>query len=134
MANRVLWDPRFAVGNQTIDAEHESILAQINAMADCLAVGGEEGDRRFLSLFGELKNLARRHFAAEEALLAAAGYPDLEEHKAEQEEYAYLEAEIVTTENFDKTELQTFLSLWWSGHVVTCARARRAWLERPTQS
>lgn len=132
MPNRVQWDPRFSVGNQIIDSQHMVILAQINELADCLDAGSEAAEQQFLKVFDALKTLAREHFATEEALLASKYYPQLDEHKNEQEEFAYLEAEIITAENFDKNELQTFLSLWWSGHIAGCAKNLRSWLEQPT--
>jgi hemerythrin-like metal-binding protein len=130
MPNRVTWDPRLGVDNETIDEQHKHILARIDALAVCLGAGTAEDDRRFLALFDELKTLARDHFAAEEALLARNACPRLDEHRHEQEEYNYLQAEIVTAENFDKAELQTFLSLWWAGHIAGNARDLRPWLEQ----
>ena len=130
MSNRVQWDPRFSVGNEIIDGQHRTILAHCHALADCLADTSEEGNRQFRKVFDELKSLAREHFATEAALLARNAYPLLDEHRSEQEEFDYLEAEIITTENFDKDELQTFLSLWWSGHIASCAKNLRTFLEQ----
>jgi len=129
MPKRVHWDPRFSVGNEVIDHQHMAILAQINALADCLDDGSEAAEQQFLKVFDALKATAREHFATEEALLASKGYPQLDEHKHEQEEFEFLAAEIITTENFDKNELQTFLGLWWSGHIAACAKNLRPWLE-----
>lgn len=130
MPNRVQWDLRHSVGNQTLDAQHKNLLAQCNVLADCLAEAGPEGDRKFRQVFEELMALSREHFAAEEALLARGGYPELEEHRNERDEFDYLADEIITTENFDKDELQTFLALWWAGHIMGCAKKYRAFLEQ----
>ncbi len=128
MPNRVTWDPRFNVGNETLDVQHKHFFDQCNALADCLDEASEAGDRKFDQLFAGLMANAREHFAIEEALLVERGYPDLEDHRSEQEEYEFLAAEIVTTDNFDKDELQTFLALWWAGHVMGAARNYRAYL------
>jgi len=133
MPNRVEWDPRYSVGNDALDEQHREILARCNALADCLDGGsGEESDRQFDEVFAGLMASARAHFAAEEALLTRCGFPDLDDHRSEQEEYEFLAAEIVTTENFDRSELQTFLALWWAGHVMGCARDHRSCLEQLT--
>lgn len=129
--DRLQWDPRHSVGNETLDAQHRALLAHCDALADCLAEADPEGEQRFQKTIDELMALAREHFAAEEALLARAGYPDLDAHRNERDEFDFLAAEIVTTENFDRQELQTFLSLWWSGHILGSAKAQRAYLERP---
>lgn len=127
MANRVQWEPRHGVGNATLDAQHQSLLAQCNALADCL---DEANDQRFDEHFQALMALAREHFAAEEALLARCAYPGLEDYRNECEEFAYLSDEIITTENFDRHELQTFLALWWTGHILGAARDQRPFLEK----
>ena len=127
MPNRLQWEPRLSVGNETLDTQHQAILARCNALADCL---GEANDRRFDETFQELTALAREHFAAEEALLTQCGYPELDDYRSEREEFDYLSAEIITTENFYRHELQTFLALWWSGHILGAARNHRAFLEQ----
>jgi hemerythrin-like metal-binding protein len=128
MANRVQWDARFSVGNEHLDEQHKHFLAQCNALADCLDASGDAADRRFHEIFAALMTAARGHFATEEALLADCGYPELDDHRSEQEEYEFLAAEIATTDNFDKDELQTFLALWWAGHVMGAARNYRSYL------
>jgi hemerythrin len=130
MPNRVQWEPRHSVGNGTLDDHHRNILAQCNALADCLADDSEEGERRFHKAFDELMAFARNHFAAEEALLASRGYPALEDHRNERDEFDYLAAEIITIENFDKDELQTFLVLWWTGHIMGAVKKHRAFLSK----
>lgn len=127
MANRMQWEPRHSVGNASLDEQHQAVLARCNALADCL---DEANDRRFDEIFRELMALAREHFAAEEALLVGCGYPELEDYRSEREEFDYLSAEIITTENFDRHELQTFLALWWGGHILGAARSHRACLEK----
>lgn len=130
MPNRVQWNPRHCVGNATLDAQHQNLLARCNALADCIAGTGPDSGSAFGKVFAELMALSREHFAAEEALLARGGYPELEELRHEREEFDYLAAEIVTAENFDKDELQTFLALWWTGHILGSARKQRAFLEQ----
>ncbi len=130
MSNRPQWDPRLSVGNDSLDAQHQALLAHCNVLADCLTDTGAEGDRKFRQVFEELMALSGEHFAAEEALLAKGGYPGLEELRHEREEFDYLAAEIVTTENFDKDELQTFLALWWTGHIIGATKKQRTFLEQ----
>lgn len=132
MPNRVQWDSRFGVSNETLDAQHKHLLDRCNALADCLDAAGGVDDAKFDTIFKELTARAREHFTAEEALLTRCAYPGLDDHRSEQEEYEFLAAEIVTTENFDRSELQTFLALWWAGHIMGAARDYRAFLEKPS--
>ena len=126
MPNRVQWNPRYSVGNETLDNQHRNILAQCNALADCVGDAGQEGDRKFHELFDELMARAREHFTSEEDLLVRCAYPMLEEHRNERDEFEYLAADIITTENFDKLELQRFLALWWVGHIIGSGKSYRA--------
>lgn len=129
MPNRMQWNPALSVGNQMLDEQHRNIVAQCNALADCLAHPSEDGEPKFRKVFDQIMLQAREHYAAESALLARSGYPDLDGHEHEREEFDYLAAEIVTAENFDKDELHRFLALWWTGHIVGSAGQHRAVLE-----
>jgi hemerythrin-like metal-binding protein len=118
--NRVQWGLQFAVGHQILDEQHQQLLAQCNILADLCAVdgGNSSADPEFRQAFERTMAMAREHFATEEALLVARAYPEIEDYRCEVEEYEYLAAEIATTENFDKIELQRFLVLWWVGHIL----------------
>lgn len=98
------------------DAQHAALLAQCNALANRYC-GGAADDAAFDAAFDQLKVLAREHFEAEAALLAAGGDPDLEGHRDELDEFEYVVSEIATTANFDRLELQRFAALWCLGHV-----------------
>ena len=128
MAKRVPWDPHFTVGDAALDDQHKHLLDQCNALADCLEEDNPAAEKRFDEVFASLMRDARAHFAAEEQRLSACGFPDLDNHRTEQEEFAYLADEIITTENFDRIELQTFLALWWTGHILGAAKNYRSWL------
>lgn len=126
MPNRVQWDPSFDVGNDILDNQHRNILAQCNAMADHVVDTSPESDLTFQERFKELAALAREHFASEAELLARRACTTLDEHKNENDEFEYLAADVATTENFDKLELQRFLALWWIGHIMESGKRYRA--------
>lgn len=129
MAKRTHWIPHFSTGNTTLDEQHQSLLAQCNALADCLTDSGEASDDRFPRILEKLMASVREHFATEKELLASNGYPNLDEHQHEGEEFEYLASEILSTDNFDKDELQTFLALWCTGHIVGTSERQRPYLE-----
>ena len=76
MPNRVEWNPRHSVGDESLDAQHRELLARCNALGDCLAASGPdtdpEADRRFDLAFKELMALARAHFTASTGGIAFA--------------------------------------------------------------
>lgn len=126
MPNRVSWDPSFALGNPTLDAQHQAILAQVNALADSVANTSADSNQKFDCAFQALMAAAAEHFATEESILAQCAYPGMDEHYNERDEFNYLANEIITTENFERAELQRFLSLWWVGHIVGSSKKYRA--------
>lgn len=127
MPQRFQWDPELSVGLALIDAQHQSLLSQCNLLADhCSADGGEEQHGPFDLALDRLMALARAHFTAETDLLAQHGCPELEVHRFDCDEFEYLVSEIVTTEHFERVELQRFLALWFLGHVMGSAAQLRA--------
>jgi hemerythrin-like metal-binding protein len=130
MAKRTQWIPHFTTGNAMLDEQHRQLLAQCNALADCLGRTGKADDR-FAVILDELMASVRGHFATEKELLARNAYPMLDELEHEGEEFDYLAADIISTENFDPDELQTFLSLWCTGHIVGTSGRQRPFLEKP---
>jgi hemerythrin-like metal-binding protein len=128
MAKRTQWIPHFNTGNAAIDEQHQGLLAQCNALADCLAETDAAGDEKFSNVLDKLMAGVRAHFATEQEQLARNGYPQLEDHAHEGEEFEYLSSEIISTENFDKDELQTFLALWCIGHIAGTVEQQRPYL------
>lgn len=128
MPNRAQWEPDHAVGHELIDAQHRGLLAHCNLLADLCETGeGATQVQAFDHAFEQLKTLARAHFETEAAELERFGYDGLEDHRFECDEFEYLADEIATTENFDRIELQRFVTLWFVGHVAgTAGRIREA--------
>lgn len=129
MPKRTQWIPHFTTGNATLDRQHQQLLAQCNALADCLGEVGTANDQ-FPGILEKLMASVRTHFATEHDLLTRHDYPMLDEHEHEGEEFDYLASEIISTENFDPDELQTFLALWCTGHIAGTAGRQRPYLER----
>ena len=127
--NRVQWSSDYCVGNEVLDRQHQAILAQCNRLADCIADPDLQCDQNFDGAFAALMVLVREHFSAEKALLSLFGYPDLDEQQGEYDEFDYLANEIITTENFERVELQRFLVLWWVGHLTDSAKKYRRFVE-----
>jgi hemerythrin-like metal-binding protein len=134
MPNRIQWNTEYSVGSDVLDRQHQDILTQCNALANCIATAGQESDQTFNATFAALMAQARDHFAAEEALLAQRGYPMLVEQKNEHDEFDYLANEIITRENFEPVELQRFLTLWWTGHIMGSRNKYRNFLMESTSA
>jgi hemerythrin-like metal-binding protein len=134
LPKRTQWIPHFSTGNATLDAQHQELLALCNALAYCLMDSGEAGKDSFPGILEQLMASVREHFATEKELLARNDYPMLDEHEHEGEEFEYLASEIISIENFDMDELQTFLALWCTGHIVGTSERQRPYLEGQSES
>lgn len=134
MPNRVPWKADYCCGNDLLDAQHQNMLNQCNHLADCMTDPSAEGELAFDTAFKQLMAQAAEHFATEEALLTEYHYPQLEEHHNERDEFDYLSHNIVTAENFERVELQRFLSLWWIGHIVGSGKKYRSLFTASCQS
>ncbi len=121
MPQRPAWQDDYAVGSAPIDAQHRALLEACRRLADLCERGNDEA---FDEAFARLKALVGEHFEAEAALLAERGCPDLEAHAEEHEEFVWLADEIASTANFDRLELQRFVSLWCVGHIASAAALR----------
>ncbi len=118
------WDPAYAVGHDTLDTQHQQLLAACGSL-----VQAEEPEHAgFNARLQALLALADQHFVAEHALLDACAFPDLDELRAERQEFAELVADLVAPEHFNPQELQRFLGLWWVGHIVGSADTMRLFL------
>ncbi len=74
----VEWLPGMSVGNTHIDEQHQILIDTINQLANAEI----QNDRAIVAMIiDELVNYTVFHFQYEEDLIAAANYPDLEQHR-----------------------------------------------------
>jgi hemerythrin len=111
------WTPDLSTGVSLLDEQHREIyqwLAELQSAAD---------DER--TLFGvysltRLKHYTRAHFAAEEALMKAAGYPGLAAHAAEHATFrARLDELHLKSIGQDiSKDTVDFLTNWLTSHIT----------------
>lgn len=72
------WQPSYASGNTQVDNEHQGLFEVLHSVADAI----EEG-KSAPTIYVLLNYLVREcvaHFANEEALMRASGYPEADRH------------------------------------------------------
>lgn len=77
----ILWDQKFEVGHERIDAEHRIFLNLIRALS--LADEDDSNKARILRLLLEVEKYAEFHFISEENIMIDVGYPDYAAHRHE---------------------------------------------------
>lgn len=122
MDQRPQFDDEFLVGISQIDDEHRRLIAIAGKVYDALDTDSATALEMAHAAVEELLDYTATHFAHEEALMAAAGYPELEAHQA-------LHARLLRTardmqlrveggEQFVPVELNQFLYNWLVGHIL----------------
>ncbi|MCE9570824.1 MAG: bacteriohemerythrin [Rhodocyclales bacterium] len=124
------WTPALSTGNELLDEQHKAIFRWL---AELDSAAAQER-----TLFGayaitRLKNYTRSHFAAEEALLKATGYPGLEEHMAEHETFRARLAELHLKSIGEDISADTvkFLTDWLTNHIARSDMAYAPYLKKP---
>jgi hemerythrin len=77
----VEWNESFSVGHPGLDEQHRKLFGAINDLYD--ATRGRQATAESRRALEFLIDYTRTHFADEEALMEAKGYPGLAEHRAE---------------------------------------------------
>jgi len=123
------WTPNLSTGVPVLDEQHKAIFQWL-AELETASV-----DQR--TLFGvyvitRLKHYMREHFAAEEAMMKAAGYPDLEQHLAEHALFRSKleELQLKSISEDISTDTVRFLNHWLVNHIAKSDTAYVPYLKR----
>ncbi len=135
-----LWREEWCLGITIMDEDHRALVALIDDIARDFAENPHQGvnrRRRHANLLTRLRVLgehAQAHFAREDELMLATGYPDRAEHQCEHAlllaEYADLLREIAATGRRGVLDIQTLEALkqWLLGHILDTDRHLAAFL------
>jgi len=72
------WTHQMSVGIDVIDTDHKLLIALINQLDDAVKTG--QAKETTASVLNVLYDYTDFHFGREERMMAAVGYPDLENH------------------------------------------------------
>lgn len=124
------WSSKYSVGVTEMDRQHRVLFDILNDLQSAMLNGTARNATA--QLLRSLTEYTRKHFVAEETMLAAAGYPELTQHRLKHRELIRQVEEHVT--RFQRGELSvniqllTFLRDWISTHIqqtdrqyTTCA-------------
>lgn len=116
-----VWSQRYALGHPVIDDQHQELFRRT---ADIhMAVIRGEGGPAIGRMIGFLVEYAQSHFLAEEAILRAAGCPDLDRHiqrhRALSETVGQLDRRLDAGEDVALLEVCWFLADWLSDHIIS---------------
>ena len=117
----LVWSEDYSVGHPGMDAQHRKLLALCVEAERCADYDDPRGHEVFHLVLNDLFRYADSHFAAEERLLAATGFPELQAHKDEHEMWLEHLADLLVTSLDtppDIPRLRRFLRSWWRQHIL----------------
>ena len=113
------WSSKYSVGVQSMDSQHTVLFGILNDLHTAMMKG--EASKFAGVLLRKLLSYTKDHFAAEEALMAAAGYTGLAQHRLKHrdlckqvEEFA---ARYERGESALNVQLLNFLRDWLTNHI-----------------
>ena len=113
------WNDRYSVRIHSIDAQHQSLFAIAQELYQAMSTG--QGKLVTGRILDRLVTYTSSHFAHEERLMQARGYPDFEVHKAQHDS---LRKQVLGFQSDFKAgrvamtvQLLQFLRDWLTGHI-----------------
>jgi len=114
------WEPKFSVGVQKFDSDHKHLFSMVNDLNDAMRAG--KGKAVLAQVLAGLASYAQGHFAAEEAVMKRANYPDYlkhaEEHYKLTEKVRAFMKEYESGNSLVSIELLMFLRDWLQDHII----------------
>jgi len=114
------WNNRYSVQIGSIDAQHQTLFGLAEELNTAMATG--KGKSVLCRTLDRLVQYTVVHFAHEERLMRAHGYPDMAIHLAQHEaltkKVQQFQAEFHAGTTAITVELMVFLRDWLTGHIA----------------
>ena len=122
-----VWQDIYSVGVEAIDNQHKRLFEIANRFHAAYELGA--GRPALAAIFKELVDYTVTHFADEERMLLACGYPDYDRHKANHEKLVGLvlgyQRRMEGSEPGVEPQAMNFIKTWLNGHVLGMDRNYR---------
>lgn len=118
------WNAKYSVNIKEIDDQHKKLIGMVGQLNDAMRQG--KGKEILDRLLQDLVQYTRTHFAAEERVMKAHGYPEFEDHKAKHDKMTQKVLEVQRGYREGKLsitiELMAFLEKWVDQHIMVTDR------------
>jgi hemerythrin len=116
------WDPRLETGIEEIDRQHRELFKRIDNLE--LSIYGGKSKVEMVMMIEYLETYVEEHFGSEETLLLRTGYPELEKHRQEHNEFRTLYAKIKNeykakgADSYMALDVDKEIRKWWERHIL----------------
>jgi hemerythrin len=126
----ITWSNKYSVGVQNMDKQHTVLFDILNELHESMMKGQAQSVAG--KLLRKLTDYTRTHFSAEEAMMAAANFPGLGEHRLKHQnlikqvsDYA---ARLEKGDISLYTQLLTFVRDWLGSHIQKEDKEYGVWM------
>jgi hemerythrin len=125
------WDDSYSVGVSTLDNQHSVLFNLINELDAAM----NRNSRNITgTVLRRLLIYTRGHFSAEEAMMASAKFPGLDEHRQTHRKLTKhveeMEARFERGEGTVNNQLLSFLRDWVTDHVLKSDKEYGPWINK----
>ncbi|HEX8962178.1 MAG TPA: hemerythrin family protein [Rhodocyclaceae bacterium] len=120
-SEKIEWSPALAIGNPTIDRQHEKLFQVAADMVE------DRDQMRAMRTLASLSEYVVVHFRDEEKMLEQAGYPGLAEHRKLHEAFRirlaklYSNAAGMTLDDI-AAQVRVLINEWLANHIMVVDR------------
>jgi len=117
----IQWTEELSVGNPSLDTDHKLLLDLVNRLDEAIESG--RGREEVGTVLNSLLDYTAYHFAREEALMSASGYPDVATH-AHTHQVLRLQVShirdrfVANPDSIHDREVLSFLKNWLTSHIL----------------
>ena len=120
----ITWTEAMSVGNTALDKDHQKLIEMINDL--------DQDAPDFMELFNGVLDYTTGHFEREETHLDAIGYPGLDTHRVQHDDFADQVTDMLKqyrSHAFEEgdTRLKDFLWSWLKSHILIEDQRYAAW-------
>ncbi|KIL97332.1 Hemerythrin [Paramagnetospirillum magnetotacticum MS-1] len=120
----IAWTEAMSVDDAALDKDHQKLIRMINDL--------DQAAPDFMELFNAVLDYTTGHFEREETHLDAIGFPGLDAHRVQHDDFADQVADMLRQYRdspFDAgdTRLKDFLWTWLKGHILIEDQRYAAW-------
>ncbi|HSM23978.1 MAG TPA: bacteriohemerythrin, partial [Anaerolineaceae bacterium] len=115
------WSEKYSVGVRELDQQHKTLFMLLNRLISATGTISIHSET-ISEILGEMTRYAQTHFTTEERLLEAYGYPGLEEHKVQHNDFRNKTTEFIEKATIGDKQipevLLEFLTNWLTHHIL----------------